>query len=79
MKAFILASFVRLLHATLRVKHVGKEKIDALSQFLNWRTEAEARVEFSCDWGDDHGSGGEGGTTGLRAPSPEETLWFLRR
>ena len=34
MKAFILASFIRMLHATLRVKHVGKEKIDALSQYI---------------------------------------------
>ena len=51
------------------------DQIDALSQFLTWRTEAEARVQFSCDWGDDH----VGDTTGLRAPSTEEMLWFLRR
>ena len=51
------------------------DQIDALSQFLNWRTEVEARVQFECDWGDDHGSG----TPGLGAPSIEEMLWLLRR
>src|SRR5262245_1501630 len=51
------------------------DQIDALSQFLNWRTEVEARVQFECDWGDDHGSG----TPGLGAPSIEEILWLLRR
>ncbi len=34
MKAFILASFLRLLHATLRVKHEGVEKLHALPQFI---------------------------------------------
>jgi predicted phage terminase large subunit-like protein len=51
------------------------DQIDALSQFLCWRTEAEARVQFSCDWGDDHG----GDTAGLGAPSIEEVLWLRRR
>ena len=51
------------------------DQIDALSQFLNWRTEVEASVQFECDWGDDHGSG----TAGLGAPSIEEMLWLLRR
>jgi predicted phage terminase large subunit-like protein len=51
------------------------DQIDGLSQFLNWRTEVEARVKFVCDWGDDHGSG----TAGLGAPSTEEILWLLRR
>jgi predicted phage terminase large subunit-like protein len=51
------------------------DQIDALSQFLTWRTEVEARVQFSCDWGDDDG----GDTTGLGAQSTEEMLWFLRR
>lgn len=48
------------------------DQMDALSQFLNWRTAAEVRVEFSCDWGDDNGSGG---AAGLSAPSPDEMLW----
>ena len=34
MKAFILASFLRLLHATLRVKHEGVEKLHALPQSI---------------------------------------------
>ena len=34
MKAFILASFIRLLHATLRVKHEGVEKLQALPQYI---------------------------------------------
>jgi len=33
-KAFVLASFIRLLHATLRVQHVGVEKITALPQYI---------------------------------------------
>jgi len=33
-KAFILASFIRLLHATLRVKHEGVEKLRALPQYV---------------------------------------------
>jgi lysophospholipid acyltransferase (LPLAT)-like uncharacterized protein len=33
-KAFLLASFIRLLHATLRVQHVGVEKIKALPQYI---------------------------------------------
>jgi predicted phage terminase large subunit-like protein len=50
------------------------DQIDALSQFLNWRTEVEARIKFECDWGDD-----DGGTAGLGAPSIEEMLWLRRR
>ena len=34
MKPLILASFIRLLHATLRVTHVGAEKIEALPQYI---------------------------------------------
>ena len=34
MKAFILASFVRLLHATLRIKHDGAEKLNGLPQYI---------------------------------------------
>lgn len=54
------------------------DQIDALSQFLNWRTTAEAQTSFSCDWGDGGGSGGGGGWAGLGAPSPEELLWARR-
>ena len=34
MKSFILASFLRLLHATLRIKHDGVEKLEALPQYI---------------------------------------------
>jgi hypothetical protein len=54
------------------------DQIDALSQFLNWRTTAEAQTSFSCDWGDGGGSSGGGGWAGLGAPSPEELLWRRR-
>jgi predicted phage terminase large subunit-like protein len=53
------------------------DQIDALSQFLNWRTTAEVCEQFSCDWGDNDGNGG--GAAGLRAPSPEEMLWLRGR
>jgi lysophospholipid acyltransferase (LPLAT)-like uncharacterized protein len=33
-RAFILATFIRLLHATLRVKHEGVEKLHALPQYI---------------------------------------------
>lgn len=33
-RSFVLASFVRLLHATLRVTHVGAEKVDAVPQYI---------------------------------------------
>jgi lysophospholipid acyltransferase (LPLAT)-like uncharacterized protein len=33
-KAFVLATFIRLLHATLRVTHVGAEKIERLPQYI---------------------------------------------
>lgn len=59
------------------------DQMDALSQFLNWRTTAEARSIFSFDFGsDDAGSKGDdrgGGAAGLGAPSPDELLWRLRR
>jgi predicted phage terminase large subunit-like protein len=57
------------------VKH--DDQIDALSQFLNWRTEAEAQVLFSFDFGDDYKSGA--GTAVLGAPSGEEMLWRFGR
>lgn len=34
MKAFILATFIRMLHATLRVRHIGTEKFERLSQYI---------------------------------------------
>jgi len=37
------------------------DQIDALSQSLNWRTEAEKREHFSWDMGYDSGCGGGGG------------------
>jgi len=51
------------------------DQIDALSQFLNWRTEAEARPEFSFDFGD-----ADTDIYGARvtAPSAEELLGRLR-
>jgi len=33
-RAFLLASFIRLLHATLRIKHDGVEKLHALPQYI---------------------------------------------
>jgi hypothetical protein len=59
------------------------DQVDALSQFLNWRTTAEGGVSFSADFGDCEGgeSGHDygGGAVRLTAPSPEEMLWRLRR
>ena len=55
------------------------DQVDALSQFLNWRTTAETRLKFSCDWGDDYANHNNQSTPGLGAPSPEEILWKLRR
>jgi predicted phage terminase large subunit-like protein len=54
------------------------DQIDALSQFLNWRTTAEAQTSFSCDWGDGGEYSGSSGWSGLGAPSPEEFLWWRR-
>jgi predicted phage terminase large subunit-like protein len=55
------------------------DQIDALSQFLNWRTTAEKRGKFSWDFGDDQANGHSDEAAGLRAPSPEEMLWIRRR
>jgi predicted phage terminase large subunit-like protein len=51
------------------------DQIDALSQFLNWRTLAEAKTPFSWDMGD--GCESHHGAL-LRAPTAEEILWRLR-
>ena len=55
------------------------DQMDALSQFLNWRTTAETDATFNCDWGYDYGNPGSGGTAILGAPSPEDLLWHLGR
>ncbi|HEY6844019.1 MAG TPA: DUF374 domain-containing protein, partial [Thermoanaerobaculia bacterium] len=34
MKSFLLASFIRLLRATLRISHDGVEKVEALPQYI---------------------------------------------
>jgi len=49
--------------------------MDAVSQFLNWRTTAEARGKFEADFGYDDGNGGsdEG------APSADEMPSILER
>jgi predicted phage terminase large subunit-like protein len=49
------------------VKH--DDQIDALSQFLNWRTNREGSV-FEADFGFDDAPG---------APDPDTLLWHLRR
>jgi predicted phage terminase large subunit-like protein len=51
------------------------DQIDALSQFLNWRTEVEARTEFSAEFGNDYVD-----VYGARltAPSAEELLSLVR-
>jgi predicted phage terminase large subunit-like protein len=52
------------------------DQIDALSQFLNWRTEAERRTSFSWDMGDGYESrhGAQ-----LGAPPAEQICWWLKR
>jgi predicted phage terminase large subunit-like protein len=55
------------------------DQMDALSQFLNWRTTAETAGKFNCEWIDVYGNPGSGGTPTLGAPSPEDLLWYLRR
>jgi len=55
------------------------DQMDALSQFLNWRTTAETEVKFNCDWGPDYGNPGGSGTAILGAPSPEDLLGYLGR
>jgi predicted phage terminase large subunit-like protein len=51
------------------------DQIDALSQFLNWRTEAEARLEFGFDFGHDDA---DIYAARLTAPSGEEMLSLVR-
>jgi predicted phage terminase large subunit-like protein len=53
------------------------DQIDALSQFLLWRTTAETQTPFTFDfWGE--GSNSSGSLNRLGAPSPEEFLSFFR-
>jgi predicted phage terminase large subunit-like protein len=54
------------------------DQMDALSQFLIWRTDAEMLGEFTADFGNELVSGGSYGMERLVAPSPEELLWHLR-
>jgi len=51
------------------------DQIDALSQFLNWRTAAENRTEFSADFGHE-----ESQISNLQfgVPSADEMMWLLR-
>jgi predicted phage terminase large subunit-like protein len=57
------------------------DQIDGLSQFLNWRTEAEDSFplvwDVSCPDVNDDGNDDGGGMLG--APSPDEFLWQIRR
>ncbi|MDF0584694.1 terminase [Bradyrhizobium yuanmingense] len=52
------------------------DMMDALSQFLTWRTEAERRVTFKADW--DAPNGLSGSMARLGAPSASEMLHLLR-
>jgi predicted phage terminase large subunit-like protein len=53
------------------------DQIDALSQFLLWRTTAERQTPFSFDFGGG-GSNSSGSSNRLGAPSPEEFLSLFR-
>lgn len=53
------------------------DQVDALSQFLNWRTEAEQRSDFVADWGTFDGVPVVHSSQ-LGAPSPEEMFGLLR-
>ncbi|GMO16196.1 hypothetical protein BwSH20_64500 [Bradyrhizobium ottawaense] len=53
------------------------DMMDALSQFLTWRTEAERRVIFAADW-DNASNGSSGSLARLGAPSASEMLHLLR-
>lgn len=56
------------------------DQIDALSQFLLWRTVAETQTFFSYDFdhGETSGANFNGACNRLGAPSPEEFLSLLR-
>jgi predicted phage terminase large subunit-like protein len=54
------------------------DQIDALSQFLLWRTTAETKTSFSFDFDHDEGSNAHGSWSRFGAPSPEELLGRLR-
>lgn len=53
------------------------DMMDALSQFLNWRTDAERRTTFEADWGNAP-NGSSGSLARLGAPSVTEILHWLR-
>jgi predicted phage terminase large subunit-like protein len=54
------------------------DQIDALSQFLHWRTTAETQTSFSFDFGYGEGSNANGSRARLGAASPEEFLGHFR-
>ncbi|WBL80353.1 phage terminase large subunit [Bradyrhizobium xenonodulans] len=53
------------------------DMMDALSQFLTWRTQAEQRTTFEADWGNAP-NGSSGSQARLGAPSATEILGWLR-
>ena len=55
------------------------DQMDALSQFLNWRTTAETRTTFSFDFGHEDPAPQAGYVPGFGTLSAEEMLWLLRR
>jgi len=71
-----LDEFVMELLAFPGGKH--DDQIDALSQFLHWRTTAETQTSFSCDFGYGEGSNANGSWARLGAPSPEDFLGYFR-
>jgi predicted phage terminase large subunit-like protein len=71
-----LDEFVMELLAFPGGKH--DDQIDALSQFLHWRTTAETQTSFSCDFGYGEGSNANGSWARLGAPSPEDFLGHFR-
>jgi predicted phage terminase large subunit-like protein len=54
------------------------DQIDALSQFLHWRTTAETQTSFSFDFGYGEGSNANDSWARLGAPSPEDLLGHFR-
>ncbi|WOH57291.1 phage terminase large subunit [Bradyrhizobium sp. BWC-3-1] len=53
------------------------DMMDALSQFLTWRTQAEQRTTFEADW-DAAPNGSSGSQARLGAPSATEIVHWLR-
>lgn len=70
-----IAEFVPELRAFPGGKH--DDQVDALSQLLMWRTEAERRQELTWEMG--YGERGGAGAARFSAPSPEEMLRLVGR